>query len=94
MYDNEGKPTFCVLVVGPRILVYIFIENQRMRQNDQYIVMLSQTVLHVSACQRHYQRAHMILTSYLYVVVHYRKNNGISSEVDPISIVTQHVSSL
>jgi hypothetical protein len=30
----------------------------------------------------------MILTSYLYVGVHYRKNNGISSEVAPISIVT------
>jgi hypothetical protein len=30
----------------------------------------------------------MILTSYLYVSVHYRKNNGISSEVAPIGIVT------
>jgi hypothetical protein len=30
----------------------------------------------------------MILTSYLYVGVHYRRNNGISSEVAPISIVT------
>jgi hypothetical protein len=30
----------------------------------------------------------MILTSYLYVGVHYRGNNCISSEVDPISIVT------
>jgi hypothetical protein len=30
----------------------------------------------------------MILTSYSYVDVHYRKNNGISSEVAAISIVT------
>jgi hypothetical protein len=50
--------------------------------------MPSQTLLHVSACQRHHQGAHMILTSYLYVGVHYRKNNGISSELAAISIVT------
>jgi hypothetical protein len=50
-------------------------ENQQMRQNDYFIVMLSQTLLHVSAY--HHKGAHMILTSYLYVGVHYRKNNGI-----------------
>jgi hypothetical protein len=59
-----------------------------MHQNYHFIVMSSQTLLHVSAYQRHSHGAHMILTSYLYVSVHYRKNNGISSEVAAISIVT------
>jgi hypothetical protein len=59
-----------------------------MHQNVHFIVMLSQTLLHVSAYQRHHQGAHMILTSNLYVGVHYRKSNGMSSEVAPISIVT------
>jgi hypothetical protein len=59
-----------------------------MHQNDHFIVMLSQTLLRVSVYQRnHHQGAHMILTSYLYVSVHNRKNNGISSEVVPINIV-------
>jgi hypothetical protein len=66
-------------------LVYIFIENQQMHQNNHFIVMLSQTLLRVSAYQRHHQGAHMILTN---IDVHYRKNNGISSEVAPINIVT------
>jgi hypothetical protein len=47
-----------------------------------------QTLLHVSAYQRHHQGAHMILTSYLYVGVHYRKNNGVSSKLVPVIIVT------
>jgi hypothetical protein len=68
--------------------IYIIIENQQMHQNDHFIVMLSQTLLSVSAYQRHNKKAHMILTSYLYVIVHYRRNNGISSEVAPIGIVT------
>jgi hypothetical protein len=51
------------------------------------IVMLSQKLLHVSAFQRHHQGARMILTSYLYVGVHYMKNNGISCEVAATSIV-------
>jgi hypothetical protein len=34
-------------------------------QNDHFIVMLSQTLLHVSAYQRHHQRAHTILTKRL-----------------------------
>jgi hypothetical protein len=59
-----------------------------MHQNDHLIVMLSQTLLHVSAYQRHHQGAQMILTGYLYVGVYYRKNNGISSKVAPISVVT------
>jgi hypothetical protein len=59
-----------------------------MHQNDHFIMILSQTLLHVSAYQRHHQAAHMILTSYLYVGVHYRKNTGISCEEAPISIVT------
>jgi hypothetical protein len=75
-------------VIGPSILVYIRVENQQMHQNDHFIVMSSQTLLHVSAYQRHHQGAHMILTSCLYVGVHYRKNNGIWSEAAPISIVT------
>jgi hypothetical protein len=57
--------------------VYILIEDQQMHQNDHFIVMSSQTLLHVSAYQRHHQRAHMILTSYIYVGVHYKKNNGV-----------------
>jgi hypothetical protein len=76
-----------ILVTGPSILVCIFMENQQMHQNDHLIVMLSQTLLQVSAYQRHHQGAHTILTSYLYVGVHYRKNNGISTEVAAISIV-------
>jgi hypothetical protein len=59
-----------ILVTGSNILVYIFIENQQMYQNDNFIVMLSQTLLHVSAYQRHHQGTRMILTSYLYVDVH------------------------
>jgi hypothetical protein len=62
-----------------------------MHQNDYFIVMLSQTLLHVSAYQRHHQGAHMIFTSYLYVGMHYRMNNGISSEVASISIVTLRI---
>jgi hypothetical protein len=77
-----------ILVIGPRILVYIFIENQQMHQNYHFIFMLGQTLLHVSAYQLHHQGAYMILTSCLYVGVHYKKNNGISSEVAAISIVT------
>jgi metal-dependent HD superfamily phosphatase/phosphodiesterase len=43
------------------------LKNQQMHQDDHFIVMLSQTLLHVSAHQRHHQGAHMILTSYLSV---------------------------
>jgi hypothetical protein len=42
--------------------------------NDHFIAMSSQTLLHVSAYQRHHQGAHTILTSYLYVGVLYKKN--------------------
>jgi hypothetical protein len=59
-----------------------------MHQTDHFIVMSSQTLLHVSVYQHHHQGAHIILTNYLHVGVHYRKNNGISSEVASISIVT------
>jgi hypothetical protein len=30
----------------------------------------------------------MILTSYLYVGVHYKKNNGVSNNIASVSIVT------
>jgi hypothetical protein len=50
---------------------YLFIQNQQMHKNDHFIVMSSQTLLHVSVYQRHHQGAHMILTSYLYTSVHY-----------------------
>jgi hypothetical protein len=56
-----------------------------MQQNDHFIVMLSQMLLHVSAHQRRHRGAHTILTSHLYVGVRYRSNNGIWSEVGPIS---------
>jgi hypothetical protein len=45
----------------------IFIENQNKHQNDHFIVMPSQTLLHVSAYQPHHQGANMILTSYLWL---------------------------
>jgi hypothetical protein len=56
--------------------VRVLIENQQMHQNNHIIVMLTQTLLHVLAYQRHYQGAHMILTSYsyLYAGVYYKKN--------------------
>jgi hypothetical protein len=63
-------------------------ENQQINHNDHFIVLSSQTLLHVSAYHRQHQEAHMILTSYLYVGVHYRKNNGISSKTAPVNIVT------
>jgi hypothetical protein len=65
----------------------ILIGNQQTHRNDHFIVMSSQTLLRVSAYQRH-QGAHMILTSYLYVGVHYEKNNGFFSKLAPVSIVT------
>jgi hypothetical protein len=37
-----------ILVTGPSNLVYILIENQQMHRNDHFIVMSSQTLLHVS----------------------------------------------
>jgi hypothetical protein len=40
-----------------------------MYQNDYFIVMISQKILHVSAYQRRNQGAHMFLTSYLYTYV-------------------------
>jgi hypothetical protein len=74
----------------PKRSVIFLIENQKMHQNDHFIVMPSQTLLHVLAYQRHHQGAHLILTSYLrvYVGVHYKKNNGGSSKLVPVSIVT------
>jgi hypothetical protein len=63
-----------ILASAANSLVYIFRENQQVHQNEYFIVMLSQTFLHVSAYQRHHQGAHMILTSCLYVGVLYRKN--------------------
>jgi hypothetical protein len=59
-----------------------------MHQNDHFIVMSSQTLLHVPAYQRHHQGAHIILTSYLYVGVHYKKNNGFSNNIALVSFVT------
>jgi hypothetical protein len=75
-------------VLRPVGNILLSLGNQKMHKNDHFIVMLSQTLLHVSVYQRHYQGAHMIVTSYLYVGVHYGKNNGIPSEVASISIVT------
>jgi hypothetical protein len=36
-------------------------KNQQIHQNDHFIVMLSQTLLHVSAYQRHHHGVHMII---------------------------------
>jgi hypothetical protein len=52
--------------------------------NDHFIVMFSQ----ISAYQRHHQGAHMILTSYLHVGVHYEKNNGVSNNIASVTVVT------
>jgi hypothetical protein len=38
-----------ILVTGMSILVYILIDNQQMHQNDHFIMMSNQTLLHVSA---------------------------------------------
>jgi hypothetical protein len=43
--------------------------------------------LHVSAYKHHNQGAHKILTGYLYVGVHYKKDNGVSSKSAPVRIV-------
>jgi hypothetical protein len=43
------KYCYSVLVIGPSILVYVLVETQRMHQNDHFIVMASQTFLHVLA---------------------------------------------
>jgi hypothetical protein len=51
-----------------------------MHQNYHFIVMFSQMRLHVSAQQREHTRSSQAI-----VGIHYRKNNGISSEVAPIS---------
>jgi hypothetical protein len=45
----------------------LFIENQQIHQNDHFIVMFSQTLLHVSAYQCHHQGTHMILTRIIWV---------------------------
>jgi hypothetical protein len=58
-----------------------------MHQSEHFTVMSSQTLPHVSACQCHHQGAHTILTSYLYVGVHYKKYNGISGKLAPVSNV-------
>jgi hypothetical protein len=63
------------------LLIYTLYRKNHSDWNEHFGVYLSQSLLHVSAYQRHHQEAHMILTSYLYVGVHKRKNNGISSEV-------------
>jgi hypothetical protein len=63
-----------LLVIGPSILVYNLIDNQQMRQMTTLLSSQMLLLLHVSAYQRHHEGAHMILTSYLYVGVHYKKN--------------------
>jgi hypothetical protein len=70
------------------LIRYTVIEKQPMHQNDHFIVMPSQMLLHVSAYQRHHQGAHLILTSHLYVGVHYKKNYGVLSKLTLVSIVT------
>jgi hypothetical protein len=57
-----------------------------MHQNDHFIAMSSQTLLHVSAYLRHRQGARMIFISYLYVGAHYEKNNEVSSKLAPVVI--------
>jgi hypothetical protein len=54
------------------------------------LLLSSETLLHFSASSPHHQGARKILTSYLhvYVGVHYKKNNEVSSKVAPVSTVT------
>jgi hypothetical protein len=59
-----------------------------MHPNYHFIVMLSQKLLLVSAYLLHRHCAIIILSSIFYVGVHYRKNNGVSSKLAPVSIVT------
>jgi hypothetical protein len=40
-----------------QLMDYIVVENQQMHQNDHFIVMSSQTLLHVLVYQRHHQGA-------------------------------------
>jgi hypothetical protein len=49
-WEDEIKiiPT-ATLVIGPRILIYIIIENQQMHQNNNFIVTSSHTLLHLPA---------------------------------------------
>jgi hypothetical protein len=70
------KHNIRISVIGPSVLVCILIEHKQMHQNVRFIVMSSQTLLHVSVYQRHYQVAHIILTSCLHVGVHYSNNNA------------------
>jgi hypothetical protein len=55
------EPKIAVLVIGPSVLVYILIENQQMHQNDHFIVMSSQMLLHVSTCENHISSLMMAL---------------------------------
>jgi hypothetical protein len=69
------------------IYIYICIEKQQIHQNDHFIVIISQTFLHVSAYQRHHQGAHMILTSCLSVGVHYRRKYNVMDIIQEESIM-------
>jgi hypothetical protein len=84
LHGNNGyaNAPLYILVIGPSILVYILTGNQQMHQNDNFIV----TLLHVSAYQRH--NSESSYCSHKLSICLYRKNNGIWSEVAPISIVT------
>jgi hypothetical protein len=44
-----AKFSVTFLVNGPSISVNVLIENQQMHQNGRFVVMSSQTLLHVSA---------------------------------------------
>jgi hypothetical protein len=58
-------------VLEHRMLRSILIENQQTHQNDNLVLMSSQTLLHVSTCKLHHQQAHTILTCYSHFDVHY-----------------------
>jgi hypothetical protein len=58
----------CLIGWTEHFCIYLH-KNQKTHQNYQFIVMLSQMLLHVLAHHRHHQGAHTILRSYLSVYI-------------------------
>jgi hypothetical protein len=59
-----------------RIRYFLCVCRVTIKETDTFNVVL----------KRNHQGAHMILASYIYIGVHYRKNNGISCEVAPRAV--------
>jgi hypothetical protein len=81
------QKSYISLVTGPSILVYILVENQQMHQMT--------TLLWCPVkCSYMFRRTNPIIRELIwssqatYVGVHYKKNNGVSSNIASVSIVT------